>query len=147
MIIGALALSALLASPLDGVARSPEVTSAAILGIEMGMSIAEARAILAPLGTPDSRPTREGGTKEVWRLTRTGFEWIAMKADNSGRLVWLTGHRRRGHELKFADVTGDATVATGDTAIWHTVGRRTPQRLTLRGRHQLAQVVTLAEVQ
>ena len=77
----------------------PEVTANAILGIEIGMPIERVREIVADFGTPDSRPTRDGGTKEVWRLTRTGFAWLAMKANRDGRLVWLTGHRRSGQEV------------------------------------------------
>jgi hypothetical protein len=125
---------------------SPEVTAAAVLGIEVGMPIAAARKILMPLGVPDSRPTREGGTKEVWRLNRTGFAWMALKADHTGRLVWLTGHRRSGNEVAFDSVGGTPQIATDDTAMWHTTGRDAQQRLTLRGRLRAGQVVTLAEV-
>jgi hypothetical protein len=125
---------------------APEVTAAAVLGIEMGMPIEAVREVLRPLGVPDSRPTREGGTKEVWRLNRTGFAWMALKADNTGRLVWLTGHRRSGNEVAFDSVGGTPQIATDDTAMWHTTGREAQQRLTLRGRLRAGQVVTLAAV-
>lgn len=118
----------------------------ALLGLEIGMEIEEARGMLARLGEPDSRPTREGGTKEVWRLVGTDFAWVAMKADGRGRLLWITGHRRKGHELPFAVVSASPQLATDDTAIWHTTGRHAAQRLTLKGRGRMAQVVTLSEV-
>jgi hypothetical protein len=122
-----------------------EVTTSAVLGIELGMTIDEARTILARHGSQDSRPTREGGTKEVWRLSRTGFDWIAIKANANGRLVWITGHRRTGKALPFDVVGAPPDVSTTDTAVWHRPGRFAPQKLTLRGRERRAEVVTLTE--
>jgi len=123
-----------------------ELTVSDVLGIEMGMPIERARELLTVHGRRESRPTRDGGTKEVWRLERTGFDWIAMKAGADGRLVWLTGHRRPGYEVAFDSVEGVPRLATDSIAIWHATGRYAPQRLTLRGRHRRAEVVTLAEV-
>ncbi len=124
----------------------PEVTTHAILGIEIGMPIERVREIVADFGTPDSRPTRDGGTKEVWRLTRTGFAWLAMKANRDGRLVWLTGHRRSGQEVPFDAVGAPPSLATHDTGVWNSQAQSGPLQLTLRGRNRAALVVTLSEV-
>ena len=124
----------------------PEVTANAILGIEIGMPIERVRNIVAGLGTPDVRATRDGGTKEVWRLTRTGFAWLAMKANRDGRLVWLTGQRRVGHEIAFDSITGPPSQAGDDQSVWHSYGQFGPQQLTLRGARRAALVVTLSEV-
>ena len=122
-----------------------EVTTYAVLGIELGMTIEEARSVLSRFGTQDSAPTTEDGPHEVWRLSQTGFDWIAIKANAKGRLVWLTGHRRAGETLPFEGVGAAPHVSTGDTAVWHSSGRFALQKLTLRGRQRRAQVVTLTE--
>jgi hypothetical protein len=137
-------LTSLPATP--GTVPPPEVTASSLLGVEVGMAVAEARVMLGTLGTAESRPTREGGVKEVWRLTRTGFAWVAFKADSHGRIVWLTGQRRPGHEVPFDAVGAVPRMTTDDTAVWTSTGRFAPQRLTLRGRHRVAQVLTLSAV-
>jgi hypothetical protein len=122
-----------------------EATVEAILGIQIGTPLADARKTLAPLGRSDTRESA-ASTKEVWHLDGTGFEWIALKADAKGRVVWITGHRRAGREIPFDAIGLAPGVATDSIAIWHVNGEFQSERLTLRGANRRAQVVTLLEV-
>jgi hypothetical protein len=122
-----------------------EVTSKAILGVEVGMTLADARDRLRPLGRSEAREVT-AGMKQVWKLDRTGFEWVALRSDAEGRVVWITGHRRAGQELPFDAIGLAPRTATEDTAIWNVEGTFSGQRLTLRGAKRRAQVVTLVAV-
>ncbi len=122
-----------------------EVTQRAILGVEVGMSLSDARDRLRPLGRSDAREVTTG-MKQVWKLDQTGFEWIALRSDADGRVVWITGHRRSGHELPFDAIGTPPRTQTDSMAIWHVDGRFAAERLTLRGSGRRAQVVTLAAV-
>lgn len=126
-------------------AVDPGVTVNAILGVEVGMTLADARDRLRPLGRSEAREVR-AGMKQVWKLDGTGFEWIALRSDAEGRVVWITGHRRPGQELPFDAIGTAARTATDDTAIWNVDGTYSGLRLTLRGAKRRAQVVTLVAV-
>jgi hypothetical protein len=130
------------AAALEGRAlREADVHS--ILGITVGMPLAEVRTRLGTIATVESRATREGGTKEVWRLGRTGFEWIALKTNGDGRVVWLTARRREGAEIPFDDFSAERpSTDTGSVAIWYVSGKSGGIRVTARGRNRRAQVIT-----
>jgi hypothetical protein len=127
------------------VARDAEVTSTAILGIEVGMTLAAASDRLQPLGRSDARRVT-AGMKQVWKLDTTGFEWIALRTDADDRVVWITGHRRSGQELPFESITSAPRSASDSKAVWHVEGTYRGQRLTLSGAKRRAQVVTLMAV-
>ncbi len=122
-----------------------EVTQHAILGVEVGMALSEARDRLRPLGRTDARELT-AGMKQVWRLDATGFEWVALRSDAEGRVVWITGRRRPGHELPFDAIGTPPRTQTDSTAVWNVDGRFAPERLTLSGTGRRAQVVTLSAV-
>jgi hypothetical protein len=126
-------------------AREAEVTSTAILGVEVGMTLADARDRLQPFGRSDARRVT-AGIKQVWKLDTTGFEWIALRTDADGRVVWITGHRRGGQELPFESIAPAPLTANDSTAVWHVEGTYRGQRLTLSGAKRRAQVVTLMAV-
>lgn len=119
----------------------PEFTMTALFGIEIGTSGDDAARSLSPLGTRDARE-EAGRTHEVWRLEGTGFAWIALRLDAERRVVWITGHRRPGHEIPFERFSGKPAVKTDGIAIWHVAGSHGVQRLTLRGSGGRAQVLT-----
>jgi hypothetical protein len=127
-------------------APPPDATVDAILGIQIGTPLADARRILAPLGRSDTRES-PASVKEVWRLEGTGFDWIALRANAKGQVVWITGHRRPGREIPFDAIGTAPGVATESIAIWHVNGAHRSERLTLRGANRRAQVVTLLEVE
>ena len=141
----ALFLVAVMAAQPGSRERAQEATLDGILGVSVGMTAGEARSRLALLGSGDSRRTRDGGLKEVWRLDGSGFAWIAFKADADGRLVWVTGHRRPGHDMAFDRLASRVPdTRTDSIAIWHVEGAGGQHvRVTARGRHQRAQVLTL----
>ena len=123
----------------------PEATLQGILGVNVGMAVADVRHRLAPLGVVDSRPTRDGGTKEVWRFKDTGFSWVAIRSAADGHVIWLTGYRRDGEEIPFDQLTSiRPNTDTDSIAIWHVEGANGQTvRVTARGRHRRAQVLTL----
>lgn len=84
--------------------------------------------------------------KQVWKLDNTGFEWVALRSDADGRVIWITGHRRGGQELPFESITPAPRTASDSTAVWHVERTYGGQRLTLRGTKRRAQVVTLMAV-
>lgn len=129
----------------SGATAAPDATLTSILGIEIGTASAQVHRLLAPLGVRDARED-EGSTKEVWRLTETGFAWIALKMDADGRVVWITGHRRKGQEIPFDTFVKKPDVDAGTIAIWHVNGTHSAQRMTLRGAGRRAQVITLVDV-
>jgi hypothetical protein len=137
------ALMMILALAAPPQAAPEEVTMTRLLGIEIGTTADEAARILLPLGTRDAK--EEGGRiHEVWRLEGTGFAWVAFRLDAKRRVVWITGHRRPGHEVPFDRFSGEPAVKTDAIAIWHVKGTHTDQRLTVRGSNGRAQVLTLA---
>ncbi len=140
-------LAALVMGLLSAVSVPPAAIAEAdvngILGVSVGMRVSDARARLSALGATDGRATRDGGTKEVWRLERTGFAWIALRAGADGRIVWITGRRRPGAEIRFEDLSRERpSTDTGSVAIWYAPGTSGGVRVTARGGQRRAQDIT-----
>ncbi|MBC8122452.1 MAG: hypothetical protein H7Y22_11510 [Gemmatimonadaceae bacterium] len=119
-------------------------TTSTILGVGIGTTLEEARARLGSLGTSGGRDTREGGRKEAWTLTGTDFATIALKTDNQGRVLWVSGFVRPGREIPFAQL-GDLTLATlkAGQAIWNVPTPDGGYRLVAKGEADRARVVYL----
>ena len=116
-----------------------------LLGVRVGSAAADVRTKLTPHGKNESRPTRDGGSKQVWTLTGTRFSSLALKLDAQGRVVWVTGFVRTGEEVPFADL-GDLTrarAASDAGVVWHVARANGGYRLIARGRERRAQTISL----
>ena len=136
-----------LAQPAARAEAPPDLTLSGIFGLEIGMPVADARAILDQAGRGEKRATRDGGSKEAWTFASGAYSWIALRAGADGRVRWITGQRRAGSEVPFEALGRPPEVATDAIAIWHVGPAAAPARLTLRGTGRRARTVTLLAVQ
>ena len=116
----------------------------AILGVRVGSVAADVQAKLSPRGTGESRPTRDGGNKQVWSLNGTPFSSLALKVNAAGRVVWVTGFVRPGQEIPFKEL-GDlvrANAASATRVVWD-VPTAGGYRLIARGSGGRARTVSL----
>lgn len=117
----------------------------AVLGVGVGTTIDEAHAKLKDLGTVGGRATRDGGRKEAWTLKKTEFTSVAYKTDARGRVQWVTGFVREGHEIPFERL-GDlarATAVAETEAAWNVETQEGGYRLVAKGPGRKARVVYL----
>lgn len=117
----------------------------AILGVRVGSSVAEIQTKLGPVGIGEGRPTRDGGTKQVWTLNGTPFSSLALRLNAAGRVVWMTGFVRPGQEIPFKEL-GEVTQARTASAlaiVWHVVRVDGGYRLIARGSDHRAKTVSL----
>jgi len=159
-LLAGLALAFLLGAPLTVSAQKSERTRVvnSILGIGIGIKLDIVRAKLDRLSTRKGRESlegqekqqeeaeeREGGRKEAWTLTSTNYATLAVKTDDKGRVVWVTGFVRPGQEIPFAKL-GDlssATTSNDARAIWNVATPRGGYRLVAKGQDGKARVVSL----
>jgi hypothetical protein len=88
---------------------------------------------------------REGGSKQAWTLTSTDYATIAVKADEDGRVVWVTGFVRPGRDIRFEEL-GDlssATISSDSVAIWDVATPSGGYRVVAKGKDNRARVVSL----
>jgi hypothetical protein len=123
-----------------------------ILGIHIGASRAEARAILDPLkmaddrdAVKDGREAKRGGIKEAWSLRGTAFATVALKTNEKGRVVWITGFVRPGQDIPFSQLgpLSRAASANESVAIWNVETQAGGYRLVAKGQGGKARVVYL----
>lgn len=139
MMVAIAVFLAVLAAP-----ETPRVQDA-ILGVRVGSTAAEVQTTLGPRGTPETRPTRDGGNKQVWTLDGTPFSSLALKTDAAGRVVWVTGFVRAGQEIPFK-AFGDLARARSSSpsrVMWDVPTARGGYRLIARGSGRNAQTVSL----
>jgi hypothetical protein len=121
-----------------------------ILGIRIGSSLAEASARLDPLAFREGREgeeeerEREEGRKKAWTLKRTEYQSVALKVNDTDRVVWITGFLRPGKEIPFSRL-GDLSLAraTDSIVIWNVPTPEGGYRLVARGRGRRATVISL----
>ncbi|GAC1435667.1 MAG: hypothetical protein NVSMB68_07830 [Thermoanaerobaculia bacterium] len=121
-----------------------------ILGIRIGSDLEEAdeklsRLSLAPTKQAPDEDEREEGKKAAWTLRGTDFKAVALQTDQAGKVVWVTGFVRPGHEIPFATL-GDLSSAirsTGSEAIWNVASGKGGYRLVAKGSNGRAQVIYL----
>jgi hypothetical protein len=124
-------------------AKSVQVLTS-ILGVELGLSLADAHqkldAISDPATLPKARHQKLGGLSEnddeikaLWTLTGTDYRAVYIKADDKERITSITGFLRTGKELPF-DKIGEvekAPIHTETGVAWD----------LLRPEHPLSRVV------
>lgn len=116
-----------------------------ILGVSVGMSVEQARSILAPLGESAGRETRSGGRKEGYLLRDSRFAWVAFKAGHSGKLKWVSANLSAGKEIPFSEL-GDLTEADSANdyqVIWNVPRGESGYRLVAKGQNGKASIVYL----
>jgi hypothetical protein len=142
---------ALLAPPPD-VAGSRHRVLDSILGIRVGSSLADARALLEPRsirqGEEPETEEKEGhgeGRTKAWTLKDSEYQSVALKVNDAEKVVWITGFLRPGKEIPFSRL-GDPSIAvraTDSQAIWNVATPEGGYRLVGRGRNGTAHVVSL----
>lgn len=119
-----------------------------IAGVHVGATLEEVRSRLAPLGTVVGRDARDGGRRDVWTLASGDFASVAVTTNGRGRVVWVTGFLRPGHEKPFS-AFGDLQQAAGRSdvrAVWESRNAHGGYRLSVRGAEGRAKVITLLKV-
>src|SRR5262245_46875944 len=126
--------------------------SDSILGVRIGMSFEEVLKRLEPLSVKTNRATNrdededeehEGGTKRAWSLKGTDYSSVALKTNDKGRVVWVTGFVRPGKEFLFSEL-GDTSLAVRTTdfqAIWNVATSSGGYRLVAKGQNGRARVI------
>jgi len=138
-------MTALIAALVLSLAPAPPHAEDVLLGVRVGSAAADVQAKLGSRGTSESRPTRDGGSKQVWTLSGTRFSSLALKLDAAGRVVWATGFVRAGQEVPFKEL-GDLTrarAASEASVVWHVARADGGYRLIARGRERRAQTISL----
>jgi hypothetical protein len=124
---------------------APQVRGS-ILGIQIGSDIREVRRILGEEASGDrDAEEEERGKKFAWMLKDTEYKSIALKVDDRGKVVWVTGFVRPGREIPFSKF-GSASQATRYTdaeAIWNVPTDGGGYRLVAKGMKGKARVVYL----
>ena len=125
--------------------------SNSILGVRIGTSLEDARKKLEKLSVTNDHSTAteedndEPGTKRVFRLKGTNYSSVALKTNEKGRVVWVTGFVRPNEELPFNEL-GDTSLAmraTDSQAIWNVANSSGGYRLVAKGQNGRARVVYL----
>jgi hypothetical protein len=117
----------------------------AILGVRIGSSAAEVKTLLGAHGTGEGRPTRDGGSKDVWTLKDTSFSSVAVRLNAAGRVVWVSGFVRPGQEIPFTELGDVARASTGSSSrvVWDVPTAEGGYRLIARGSDRRAQTISL----
>ena len=116
-----------------------------VLGVGIGMPVANVRLALDKMGTREGRPTSNRTSKETWRLDLTPYEQIVVRADAEGRVSWVTAFVRRDQIIPFGmfGPRSGAVSFTDNQATWNVENGEHPYKLLVRGQHGRATVVTL----
>jgi hypothetical protein len=134
---------------------NPSRVSDSILGVRIGMSSQDVQKKLDPLSVATGRPgykdededkeRDEGGTKRAWSLKGTDFSSVALKINERGRVVWVTGFVRPSKEFLFSELgdTSLAVRATDSQAIWNVATPNGGYRLVAKGQNGRARVIYL----
>jgi hypothetical protein len=132
-------------------AKSVKVQTA-ILGIELDSSLDDAQAKLSPLSdsaqpaTGEQSETGEREHKVVWRLAKTDFASVFLKADDKERITYIAGFLRPGKEVPFAEIgqLDKAPLQTESVVAWDVVRANRPLiRVVARGSKGKANSITL----
>ncbi|HSI73833.1 MAG TPA: hypothetical protein VK934_11720 [Fimbriimonas sp.] len=142
-------LCALLPAVLFGLGRQPQTGRVidSILGVSVGASFEESRELLDRFGKggeSEEEEREEAGEKMAWRFDSGEFTAIAVRADDQGRVKWVTGFLRPGKERPFETI-GDLKlgVSTQNEAIWNIRTGSSAYRVVAKGSNKRASVMYL----
>jgi len=135
-------------------AQSVKVQTA-ILGIELDSTLESAHSKLDSLGQPtapalegpdEAGRQTEGEHKVSWRLTKTDYGTIFVKADEKGRLTYIAAYLRPGKEMPFKEIgqLEKAPILTDRMVAWDVVRPNRPLiRIVARGTERKANSITM----
>ena len=135
-------------------AQSVKVQTA-ILGIELDSTLKNAHSKLDSLGQPTTRPVdevdkasqrSEGEHQVSWQLVKSDYGSVSVKADEKGRITYISAYLRPGKEMPF-DKIGQlekAPVVTDRVVAWDVVRPSRPLiRVVARGSERKANSITM----
>ena len=125
-----------------------------LLGLELDAPLEKAHEILDPLGNPTQPSVEAAGEAEegenerkvLWKLTKSDFSSILVKADEQNRVTYMMGFLRPGKEIPFDQIgqTEKAPVLTEHTAAWDIVRPdKSLLRVVARGEKRKANSITI----
>jgi len=123
-----------------------------ILGVRIDSSLEEARAKLDPLAAPKGRPEKdaeegeEGEQKLLWKLDKTKFSSVFVKADAKERVIYLLGDLRPGQQIPFSQIgeVAKAPIHNDKVVAWDVVRENRPLlRVVARGANEKAETITI----
>jgi hypothetical protein len=124
-----------------------------ILGIEIDSSLESAREKLEPLTDRAGRPKEEedkadeeGERKLLWKLNRSDYESIFLKADAKERVTYLLATLRPGKQIPFEQIgeVAKAPVHNNNVVAWDVVREHRPLiRVVARGSGGKADSITI----
>ncbi len=125
-----------------------------ILGLELDSSLEKAHEKLDSLGNP-ARPSVEAAKeakhdeeerKVLWRLAKSDFSSVLVKADDKERITYITGFLRPGKEVPFDKIgqTEKAPILSDRSVAWDVVRPNQPLiRVVARGEKRKATSITI----
>jgi len=123
-----------------------------ILGVGIDSSLEQARAKFDPLAPPHGRPEKEaekeeeGEQKLLWKLDKSNFSSVFVKADASERVTYLLGSLRPGQEIPFAQIgeVEKAPIHNDKVVAWDVVREnRLLVRVVAKGTNHKAESITI----
>jgi hypothetical protein len=133
-------------------AKSVKVMTS-ILGVKLGATLESAHKKLDKLCDPAHQPkeekeeeTKEGERKVLWELSKTNYSSIFVKADDQGKIIYVSGFLRPGKEIPFEKIgeTGKAPIQTASTIGWDILRPKQPlYRVVASGANRKANNIML----
>lgn len=133
-------------------AKSVKVTES-ILGLKLGSTLEQAHEKLDKLCDSAHRPkeekeeeSEEGEQKVLWELARTDYSFVFIKANEKGKITYLSGFLRPGKEIPFARIgePDKAPVRTPTTIAWDVLRQNQPHfRVVATGKDARASSVMI----
>jgi hypothetical protein len=125
-----------------------------ILGFELDSSLAVVHARLDPLAAPGGRPKDatgdadrdEGEQRVFWKLGKTDYASVFVKADDRDRITYMIGLLRPGREIPFDQIgqVEKAPIKSEKLVAWDVVRQNGPLiRVVARGSEGKANSITL----
>ena len=125
-----------------------------ILGLEPDASLEAAHTKLDPLTDPAQRPEQEADDtgrseaeqKVLWKLAKSDFNSVFVKADDKGRVTYILGLIRAGNEIPFDKIgqVEKAPIRTDRVVAWDVVRPNRPLiRVVARGSGGKANSITI----
>ncbi len=128
-----------------------------ILGVELGSTLEAAHAKLDKLCDSAHRPKEEkeddadeGEQKVLWELSKTDYSFVFVKADDEGRITYVSGFLRPGKEIPFKKIgeSAKAPVQNANMIAWDVLRPKRPlYRVVASGQNRKAGKIMFFVVQ
>jgi hypothetical protein len=128
-----------------------------ILGVELGSTLETAHEKLDKLCDSAHRPKEEkeddadqGEHKVLWELSKTDYSFVFVKADDEGRITYVSGFLRPGKEIPFKKIgeSAKAPVQNANMIAWDVLRPKRPlYRIVASGQNRKAGKIMFFVVQ